>query len=92
MRDIFEVYAKVCDANGTWNTLSGYPKAFDSRNYNNDIEKTRGKALGEYYSALGAMYPRDDRQLQLAMVIDANAGGVIAIEKIGDFADNIAEE
>ena len=39
-RAIFEVYAKVVDANGTYNTLSGYPKAFDSRSYGGDIDKT----------------------------------------------------
>lgn len=86
-RDIFEVYAKICDANGTWNTLSGYPKVFDSKNYGNDIEKTRNKALGECYACLGAMYPRDDRQMQMCMVIDAKAGGLIVLEKIGDIAD-----
>ena len=91
MRDIFEVYAKVCDANGTWNTLSGYPKSFDSRNYGDDIDKTRNKARGEYYSTLGAMYPREDRQLQIVMLIDAYAGGIIAFEKIGEFAENIPQ-
>ena len=32
-REIYEVYAKIVDANGAYNTLNGYPKAFDSRNY-----------------------------------------------------------
>lgn len=46
-RAIFEVYAKVVDANGSYNTLSGYPKVFDSRHYNNDIAKTLQRAQGE---------------------------------------------
>lgn len=86
-RDIFEVYAKVCDANGAWNTLSGYPKVFDSKLLDNDIDKARNKAMGEFHACLGTMYPRDDRQMQMCMIIDAKAGGLIAIEKIGDIAD-----
>lgn len=46
-RAIFEVYAKVVDANGSYNTLSGYPKVFDSRHYNNDIAKILQRAQGE---------------------------------------------
>jgi hypothetical protein len=61
-REIFEVYAKVVDANGAYNTLSGYPKVFDSHAYNDDISKARRRAYGEYYEALGAMCKRDDRQ------------------------------
>ena len=36
-REIYEVYAKIVDANGTYNTLSGYPKVFDSKNYDGDV-------------------------------------------------------
>jgi len=63
MREIFEVYAKVIDANGSYNTLSGYPKTFDSRNYNDDIEKALRRARGEWHEVLGTMYKRDDRQV-----------------------------
>ena len=38
-REIYEVYAKVVDANGAYNTLSGYPKVFDSHQNNDDLEK-----------------------------------------------------
>ena len=51
-REIYEVTAKIVDANGTFNTLSGYPKTFDSKNYNNDIDKTRNRAMGEWHEAL----------------------------------------
>ena len=33
IRTIYEVYAKVVDANGAYNILTGYPKTFDSRSY-----------------------------------------------------------
>ena len=82
-REIYEVYAKVVDANGAYNTLSGYPKVFDSNSYNNDTEKARLRAYGEYHDVLGAMYKRDDRQLQIAMIIFANTGMQIEVAKIG---------
>ena len=49
-RQIYEVYAKVVGSDGSYSTLSGYPKAFDSRNYNNDIDKTLMRATGEFAS------------------------------------------
>lgn len=86
-REIYEVYAKVVDANGNYNTLTNYPKAFDSRNYSNDIAKTYNRAIGEYHSTLGTMYTRDDRQIQIAMVIRASDGVQIEMEKIGELAE-----
>lgn len=86
-RAIFEVYAKVIDANGAYNTLSGYPKVYDSRLYDNDIAKTLNRARGEYNSCLGTMYPRDDRQAQFALLIDASTGLVLESAYIGEIAD-----
>lgn len=86
-REIYEVTAKVVDANGTYNTLSGYPKSFDSRNYNNDVDKAERRANGEYHSVLGTMYTRDDRQLQLAMITRISDGVQIAVERVGDLAE-----
>ncbi len=86
-RVIYEVYAKVVDANGTYNTLSGYPKVYDSRNYDNDPKKTYNRAQGEFNTCLGAMYPRDDRQAQFAMLIDATTGHVIDSAYIGEIAE-----
>ena len=62
-REIYEVYAKVVDANGAYNTLSGYPKVFDSNSYSGDIDKTFKRAQGEFYETFGAMCKRDDRQV-----------------------------
>ena len=63
-REIFIVNAHIVDANGTFNILSGYPKTFDSRNYENDIEKARRRAEGEFSECWGAMCKRDDRMVQ----------------------------
>ena len=86
-RIIYEVYAKVVDANGAYNTLSGYPKAYDSRNYDNDLVKTYNRAKGEYNTCLGTMYPRDDRQAQFALLIDASTGLVLESAYIGEIAE-----
>lgn len=94
-REIFEVYAKVVDANGAYNTLSGYPKVFDSHTYNDDINKARKRAYGEYYEALGAMCKRDDRQQQIAMILRGSDGVQIetsALGTIADLPDPVVEE
>ena len=88
-REIFEVYAKVVDANGAYNTLDGYPKVFDSHNqsYNDDIEKARQRAEGAWHECCGAMCKRDDRQLQVAMLIRASDGIVLACKCYGSIAE-----
>ena len=86
-REIYEVYAKVVDSNGSYNILTGYPKIFDSRNYNNDVEKAKNRAYGEWHECIGAMCKRDDRQLQFAMIIRARDGVQIELAKLGDIAD-----
>ena len=85
-REIYEVYAKIVDANGAYNTLSGYPKVFDSKSYENDIEKAKQRAYGEWYDCLGAMCKRDDRQVQIAMIIQASTGMQIECKQIGELA------
>ena len=84
MRSIFEVYVKVVDANGAYNTLSGYPKVFDSNSYDDDSDKTLKRAKSEYHNTLSAMLKRDDRQIQTVMLLTAK-GRIIMAESIGDF-------
>ena len=91
MREIYEVYAKVVDANGNYNTLSGYPKVFDSNSYDGDTEKTRQRAYGGYHECLGAMAKIDTRQLQFAMLIDARTGQQIELERIGSLNPDAPE-
>ena len=86
-REIYEVTAKIVDANGSFNTLSGYPKAFDSKNYNNDVDKTFNRAMAEYSEVLGAMYKRDDRPLQLAMITRMSDGAQYEVRRIGEMPE-----
>ena len=86
-RQIFEVYAKVVDSTGAYNTLSGYPKSFDSRTYDGDIEKTLKRATGEFCDTFGAMCKNDTRQLQTVILMSAD-GFVIRKETIGKIQDD----
>ena len=52
-REIFIVNAHIVDSTGAFHILSGYPKTFDSKNYGNDIEKTRRRAEGEFAECWG---------------------------------------
>lgn len=84
MRAIYEVYAKVVDANGAYNTLSGYPKVFDSNSYSGDTDKALKRAKAEFHECIGAMFKRDDRQIQTVILMTAR-GQVVMCECIGSF-------
>lgn len=86
-REIYEVTAKVVDANGTFNTIDGYPKTFDSKSYGNDIEKALNRAKSAYHEALTPMYKIDSRQLQSVSIVRINTAAVIESEVIGKIAD-----
>lgn len=86
MRAIYEVYAKVVDANGAYNTLSGYPKVFDSNSYSNDPDKALKRAKGEFSETFGAMCKRDDRQIQTVILMSAN-GQILDSKTMGAFPD-----
>lgn len=85
-RQIFIVNAHIVDSNGTFNVLSGYPKIFDSRSYDNDIDKTLKRANGEFADTFGAFCKRDDRQLQTVILMGAD-GFVIDKKSLGQIAD-----
>jgi len=86
-REIYQVNAMIVDANGTYNMLSGYPKNFDSRSYDNDIDKAQRRALGELNDALGAMYKRDDRPLQVAYILEVSTGSMFRGTFIGQMPE-----
>ena len=85
-RQIFIVDAHIVDANGTFNYITGYPKTFDSRSYNNDIDKTQIRAIGDASDVFGDMCKVDTRQLQTVVVMTAD-GFVVDKRTIGKIAD-----
>lgn len=86
-REIYEVHAKIVDANGTYNALTGYPKVYDSRSYDNNIDKTLQRARGGWHEALEAMAKIDTRQVQFAYITRASDGLQIELEKLGELAE-----
>lgn len=86
-REIYEVTAKIVDSNGAFNTLSGYPKTFDSKNYDNDLNKTWKRAKGEWNEVLGVMAKRDDRPLQIAIVTRMSDGLQVLEDRYGDMPE-----
>ena len=87
IQDIFVVHAQIVDANGAFNELSGYPKAFKSVSYDNDIDKAHNRALGDWHEVMGAFAKRDDRQLQSAFVVRLSDGNFIANGQYGALPD-----
>jgi hypothetical protein len=62
--NIFIVNAQYVGANGQFAVVSGFPKVFDSTQYNNDVDKTKKRATGEAGAAWSDMSKIDNRQFQ----------------------------
>ena len=90
-RQIYTVDAWIVDANGTYNRLPGYPKAFDSRSYDNDTEKAKRRAEGDLSETWGAMCKRDDRWIQTVTLTDT-AGFQLDKKSVGYFHEYTLEE
>ena len=71
-RQIFIVNANIVDANGAFHVLDGYPVTYDSKNYNNDVEKAQKRAEGAFSECWGAMCKRDDRIMQTVTLTTAD--------------------
>ena len=84
-RNVFTVNATIVDANGTFNVLSGYPKNFDSRSYDDDVAKARKRADGEFAETWGAFCKRDDRMIQTMTLTNAK-GELLDRKSMGEFA------
>ena len=86
MRNIYIVDAMIVDANGTFNHLDGYPKKFDSKNYGDDVDKTRRRAEGDFSEVWGAMCKRDDRMIQ-TVTLSTVEGFLIDHKTTGQFSE-----
>jgi len=70
MRNIYIINAQIVDANGTFNTLDGYPKRVDSNSYEGNVDKARRRADGEFAEAWAAMCKNDARLIQSVTLED----------------------
>ena len=98
MRQIYIVDAKqvvVSEAHpeGVYSTVGGYPKTFDSRNYNatvddpnGDSEKALRVAKADYNAQLSAFYAADTRRMWAVTLTRAD-GRQMMQESWGTFPD-----
>ena len=98
MRNIFivnatQVVVSESHPEGLFSAVSGYPKTFDSRNYNateenpnGDEERALQVAKAEYFNRLSAMYSANNRAMAVVTLERAD-GRQIMRESIGQFPD-----
>ena len=103
MRNIFIVNATqvvISDAHpeGMYSVVNGYPKPFDSRNYNateqnpnSDEAAALNAAKSDYYGRLSANYAGSANRVMATVTLEMADGRTILREKIGDFPDMTPE-
>lgn len=97
MRNIFIVDATqvvISDAHpeGLYSIVSGYPKTYDSRNYNateanpnGDTDAALRAAKAEYFSRLSAFYSGSATRVMATVTLEQADGRQIMRESIGAF-------
>lgn len=90
-REIYIVTAQIVDANGTFNNLSGYPKTFDSKNYQGDVFKAQRRAEGDMSEVWGAMCKVDTRMIQ-TVTLETVSGVQIERKSMGEFPEDPTPE
>lgn len=99
MRQIFivnatQVVTSESHPEGIYSVMSGYPKTYDSRNYdateenpNGNEEKALNSAKSEYFSRLSAMYVGSPTRVMATVTLERADGRQIMRESIGAFPD-----
>ena len=98
MREIYivnamQVVTSEAHPEGAFSLVSGYPKTFDSRNYNatetnpdGDVEKAFRVAKADYYTQMSAFLASDARAMWTVTLTRSN-GRQMASECFGAFPD-----
>lgn len=99
MRQIYivnatQVVTSESHPEGIYSVMSGYPKTYDSRNYdataenpNGNEEKALNSAKSEYFSRLSAMYVGSPARVMATVTLERADGRTIMRECIGAFPD-----
>jgi len=99
MRQIYivnatQVVTSESHPEGLYSVMSGYPKTYDSRNYdateenpNGNEEKALNSAKSEYFSRLSAMYVGSPTRVMATVTLERADGRTIMRECIGAFPD-----
>lgn len=76
---------------GLFSVMSGFPKTFDSVNYNDDIEATMKAAKVAYYDQLSKNYSYTNRAMT-TVTLETASGQQILRECIGEFPNTTPED
>lgn len=99
MRNIFivnatQVVISESHPEGLFSTVSGYPKNFDSRNYNSTVQNPDGDidaalraAKAEYYNRLSANYTGSQNRVMATVTPEQADGREILRDSVGAFPD-----
>lgn len=85
-RNIFIVNAVIVDSNGTYHGMDGYPKTFDSKNYQNDVDKALKRADGDASTVWATFCAQDTRMIQSVTLTDI-FGNQIYKKSMGGFSN-----
>lgn len=89
-RNIFIVNATqvvVSDANpqGIFSVMPNYPKFYDSRSYNDDVEAALRAAKSEYYARLSQNYVGSATRVMSTVTLSQANGQIITRDSLGAF-------
>lgn len=91
MRNIYivnatQVVTSEAHPEGLFSVMSGFPKTFDSLNYDNDSDKTLRMAKAAYLAQLATNYSVDNRAMT-TVTLELASGRQIMHETIGGFPE-----
>ena len=90
MRNIFivnatQVVTSDSHPEGLFSVISGYPKNYDTANYNDDETAALNAAKSEYFSRLSAFYSGSASRVMANITLERADGRQIMRESIGAF-------
>lgn len=81
-----QVVTSQANPRGIMSIVSGYPKVFDSKDYNDDLELTMRKAKADYFDRLGVMYDdTNENRIMKTVTLEVADGHQILHESVGSF-------
>ena len=104
MRQIYivncsQVVTSEAHPEGLYSVMQGYPKIYDSRNYNateqnpnGDTEAALRAAKAEYFSRLSAIYAGSAARVMATVTLEQADGRTILRENVGNFPDMTPQE
>lgn len=86
-RQVFVVNAMTVDANDAVHILDGYPKTFDSKNYQNNVEKAKRRADGDASSVWAEMCKSGDTRKKQTVTLETIDGYPIYQKTMGPLTE-----